>query len=184
MAPLSKQEAARQNGAKSKGPKTSEGKARSSQNARKHGLYASFDVLPGEAQPTFDQLLAAFVKIYQPEGAIECELVRSLAIVRWRLRRIAALESSIMTNQLALDDEEIDEKFSAIDDLGRLGFVFQTLSDRSQVVSLLIRYEASLSRVYDRTSKHLRALQKLRNEPISSPIAEPQSPSQSAGHDR
>jgi hypothetical protein len=184
MAPLSKQEAARRNGAKSKRPKTPEGKAQSSQNARKHGLCASFDVLPGEAQPTFDQLLASLVEIYHPEGAIECELVRSLAIVRWRLRRIPDLESSIMTNQLALGKEEIDDEFSEIGDLGRLGFVFQRLSDRSQAVSLLIRYEASLSRVYDRTSKHLRALQKLRNEPISSPTAEPQSPSQSAGHDR
>ena len=71
----------------------------------------------------------------------------------------------MLDNETFLREDEIDDEFSTIDDLGRLGFVFRTLADRSQVLSLLIRCEASLTRVHDRVFKHLTAMQKLRNEP-------------------
>jgi hypothetical protein len=205
MASQSRSDAARANGSKSRGPVTGEGKARSSQNARKHGLCASFGAaLPDESQEDFDQLLESHEALCRPVGGVECELVRTLAIARWRLRRIPDLETAVLNNEVVLAEENIDKQFSEIDGIGRLGFVFQELADRSQVLQLLIRYEASLTRVYDRTFKHLAALQKLRNEPdqrgartpacrvetpldaspTSSPTATPQSPSQSAGHAR
>jgi hypothetical protein len=173
MASQSRSDASRANGAKSKGPVTPEGKARSSRNALKDGLTAAsqrivlegFDVLPGESQEDFEALLDSHVTHFQPVGALEQELVRTLAITRWRLRRIPTLEFNVLDNETFLREDEIDDEFSTIDDLGRLGFVFRTLADRSQVLSLLIRCEASLTRVHDRVFKHLTAMQKLRNEP-------------------
>jgi hypothetical protein len=158
MASQSRSDAARATGSKSRGPVTGEGKARSSQNAHKHGLCASFDAaLPDDSQEDFDQLLESHEALFRPVNGVECELVRTLAIARWRLRRIPALETAVFNNNIVLAEE--------IDGIGRLGFVFQELADRSQVLQLLIRYEGSLTRVYDRTFKHLAALQKLRNEP-------------------
>ena len=162
MASQAKSDAARANGAKSKGPATPQGKARSSQNALKHGLTATFTVLPGESQEDFEALLEDHLTLYQPAGAVEQDLVHTLAQLRWRLRRIPTLEYNVLDNETILREEEIDDDFSEIDDAGRLGFAFKKLADKSQVLSLLIRYESSLTRLHDRTYKHL---QKLRNEP-------------------
>jgi hypothetical protein len=169
MASQSKSDAARANGAKSRGPITHEGKARSSQNALKHGLTASFCVLPGESEQDFETLLEAHRTQHQPATALEEELVRNLAVARWRLARVAAIETHLFDNEMARSQEQIDGEFPESDDLGRLAFVFRKLADQSHALSLLIRYENSLTRTCDRAFKHLLTVQKLRNEPKPKP---------------
>jgi hypothetical protein len=86
-APISnaRAEASRRNGAKSQGPKTPEGKARSSQNALKHGLRAQKHVvLHDEDAAAFQALEAALVEELAPEGALQTVLAR-------RGRRLAAV---------------------------------------------------------------------------------------------
>ena len=46
----------RKNAKKSTGPKTTEGKENSSQNATKHGFFACHDVIKTESQLEFDML--------------------------------------------------------------------------------------------------------------------------------
>jgi hypothetical protein len=124
MASQSKSDAARQNGKKSRGPVTPQGKQNSCRNALKHGLTADF-VVPGEFEQDFAELRQAHLDTYQPVNAVEMDLVQTMALARWRLRRIATLESSLYENELALCQKEIDEEFDSISDLGRLAFVFQ-----------------------------------------------------------
>jgi hypothetical protein len=162
MSPQSKSDAARENGKKSRGPVTPEGKKNSSRNALKHGMTAESFVLPGESEQDFAELLQAHHDTYQPANAVELDLVQTMALARWRLRRMATLESSLFETKLALSQNEISEKFETISDLGRLAFVFQ---EQTNSLALLIRYESSLTRLHDRTYKHLKELQKLRNEP-------------------
>jgi len=169
MTSQSKSDAARANGAKYHGPTTPEGKARSSQNAVKHGLTATFKLLPGESEQDFEHLLQAHRTQHQPATALEEELVRNLAVARWRLARVAALETNLFENEISRSQEKIDDEFVEIDDMGRLAFAFQKLADNSQSLSLLIRYENSLTRTCDRAFKHLLAVQKLRNEPKPEP---------------
>jgi len=121
--------------------------------------------VPGEDQPAFDALLASVEESYQPAGPLECELARTLATLRWRIRRIPEIETAILTNELALAKPQIDLAFSEIDDAEGLGFVFQKLADSGKSLALLLRYETSLTRLYNRTLKQLADLQKLRNEP-------------------
>jgi hypothetical protein len=68
-----KLQANRRNAQKSTGPKTPEGKARSSRNAIKHGLLAQQILIdddddPNEKQEDFDQLLQGLIEDYQPSG--------------------------------------------------------------------------------------------------------------------
>ena len=64
-------EASRRNGAKSRGPKTPEGKARSAKNALKHGLRAQKHVvLPAEDGAAFEALEAALMDNLAPERAL------------------------------------------------------------------------------------------------------------------
>jgi len=68
--PEKRAEAARINGAKFQGPKTPEGKARSSQNALKHGGYSRFALLLANEDPAvFDSLSEAFPARFITEPA-------------------------------------------------------------------------------------------------------------------
>jgi hypothetical protein len=81
-------EASRKNGAKSHGPKTLEGKARSAQNALKHGLRAQkYVVLPEEDAAEFADLEAALVEELAPVGTLQIVLARRGAVAAWRLAR-------------------------------------------------------------------------------------------------
>jgi hypothetical protein len=69
--PNARAEASRRNGAKSRGPKTAEGKARSSRNALKHGLCAQHLVALGDEDlDAFDALEAALMDKLAPDGAL------------------------------------------------------------------------------------------------------------------
>jgi hypothetical protein len=78
-------EASRRNGAKSRGPKTAEGKARSCQNALKHGLRAQKHmVLAGESTTAFEALEAALLEELAPQGALQTVLARRVVAAAWR----------------------------------------------------------------------------------------------------
>src|ERR1700683_3059754 len=79
----------------STGPRTPEGKTRSSLNASKHGLTAREVVIaPGE-QPESDVLLASFQADVKPQGAIEQTLFNQLVSAAWNLRRIGRMEAEL-----------------------------------------------------------------------------------------
>jgi hypothetical protein len=74
-------EASRKNGAKSRGPKTPEGRARSAQNALKHGMRAEKHVvLPEEDVSEFAELEAALIEELAPIGALQTVLARRGAV--------------------------------------------------------------------------------------------------------
>ena len=79
-------EAARRNGARSRGPITPGGKARSSRNALKHGLAAlQHFVLEDEAPSELEELTTRLMTECAPETEIEARLVKR----KRRLRPLA-----------------------------------------------------------------------------------------------
>jgi hypothetical protein len=84
----------RANAQHSTGPRTPEGKARSSQNAVKHGLFSSAMGYPAklldEQREAFDAIVADGRRRYQPYGAEEELIVDRIAALWWDLQRHTA----------------------------------------------------------------------------------------------
>ena len=144
---------ARTNGAKSHGPVTPEGRARSSQNAIRHGLSAKSVVLSTESAEEFQLLLDSYLDQFRPRTPVETELVELMTAARWRLRRICGIETHLLGNELVRRAEDMDDEFTKMDGEDRLAWIFQKLADHGQALSLLTRYEATLNRTYDRAFK-------------------------------
>jgi hypothetical protein len=93
-------EASRRNGAKSRGPRTAEGKARSAQNALRHGLCAlRYVVLPDESAADFQALQEALLDELAPEGALQLVLARRVAVAAWRLARADRMEVELFAER-------------------------------------------------------------------------------------
>ena len=93
--------ASRANGAKSRGPKTPEGKARSAQNALKHGMRAQkCVVLPGERASAYEAFEAALLEELAPEGALQAVLAQRVVAASWRLARAERLEAELFAQNM------------------------------------------------------------------------------------
>ena len=77
----------------STGPRTPEGKAISSQNARKHGLAA--EAIPAELRPVFNDLRNELRTQCQPDGPLEEIFFDKLVTARWNMLRALDLENEL-----------------------------------------------------------------------------------------
>jgi hypothetical protein len=90
-------EASRRNGARWRGPKTPDGKARAAQNALKHGLRAQKHVvLPQEDAAEFAQFQAALLEELAPVGVMQTVLARRIVIAAWRLAHADRMEVEVL----------------------------------------------------------------------------------------
>jgi hypothetical protein len=92
----SRAEINRANSQNSTGPTSPEGKARSSRNSFKHGLYSKDLLLPNEDPAEFDRLRASYRAEHLPINTTEDTLVNELAENFWRLRRMREFEARAM----------------------------------------------------------------------------------------
>jgi hypothetical protein len=97
------------------GPRTPEGKARSSMNALTHGLTSRNPVLPSEDPAAYQQHCKQFHDEYQPATATEVQLVRDLADTSWRLNRIPFLEADLLARAANPPNEQARIAFDIVD---------------------------------------------------------------------
>jgi len=112
----------------STGPRTPEGKQRSSQNARTHGCTSRTLILPGERQEDYDLLVADWLHDYAPQVATAYELVVQTAQAHWFYLRVLhqcdrAEAEWAQQNPLEWDEEE----WKTRERLGR----YRTTAERS-----------------------------------------------------
>jgi len=165
-------EANRRNAQRSTGPRTTEGKARSSRNALTHGLLSESQTraaLGPITHPDHTTLLTALAVEFQPFGTIETALVASLASLRYRLNRITAIESGLfensMTSILEYHAEYAAPGQATINDCLDApipSLLAEAYGRQSPTLNLLTFYEARLNREFHRALAELRRTQALR----------------------
>jgi hypothetical protein len=169
----------RANAQHSTGPKTEEGKQKSSLNALRHGLTGQIVVMPGEDLAAYQQHLNSFKDEYQPNGTTEATLVQFLAETAWRLHRVAALETNFLTLGITHSTSYIANAPEQIQDALAIA---ATLEKHSRALSNLSLHSQRLSRQFERTLVQLRDLQELRRvaersakhqEPMEKPVEPP-----------
>jgi hypothetical protein len=113
----------------STGPRTPEGKARSSQNARVHGLTSREVVVAEDEREIFEQFVAGYEQDLQPQGALELTLFNQIVHSAWNLRRVHILEAALFDG--AADPLADDGCAAKLDRLARYAKRFENTLFRS-----------------------------------------------------
>ncbi len=161
----------RANATKSPGPRSQAGKARSRLNSRKHGLTAKMLIIVGEDADDFDELRAELMDEYDPQSALECELVERLAGILWRLRRVPFFEAAIfdarhgqVSRARSLNNRVSEESRETGSDRNASPFGQALINDAgsSNALGKLARHEATLMNAFTKTLQMLLLLQENR----------------------
>ena len=153
---LSKSESSRRNGAKSRGPITPEGRAKSSLNAISHGITAKTLILQNEDPDQFLEMMNSYVEYFQPENQIQIDLVTDVVAARWRLRRTWSYETAMLDIEMDSQAEDFQKRFITHDEDMRGSQAFSKLGCLGPVM----RYEVHLSRLYRRSLSELQKIAK------------------------
>jgi hypothetical protein len=144
MAISEKQLAAnRANAKKSTGPKTEEGKARASINGFKSPITGLTTIMTNEDVQAQNEFVKAFINDLDPQGAVELQLARTIALDHFRLNRIKTIEENIFAYGLTVPTRQFTNDRVEIENaIGHVWTYFQQ-SDKINRISL---YESRLNR--------------------------------------
>ncbi len=201
-------EANRRNAQKSTGPRTPEGKAKSSRNRLVHGLRANKHLILDDDPADFLLLLQDFIDRFQPVGEVEEKLVLRIAACQWRLDSVFTMEAALYRERLQTIAEQdayrqrvyAEDRQDAADrgkpapppphvpdpaDLRARAFSLDCNGPRS--ITSLTRYETSIERTLDRCIRRLKTLQADRQAAPAGPApdtpsANPTAPTESNYH--
>lgn len=154
-------DANRNNSLRSTGPKSPDGKNRSSLNALKHGFTGRTVVFTEAELPEYEALCADYRKEFSPKGRLEADLVQELADIRWSLNGIRAREANLMALESVSETLDLD---TGDPDINSALAVAHCLQENSKALNTLSIYEQRKLRAFERTLRGLRQLQKERKE--------------------
>jgi hypothetical protein len=135
-----------QNAKKSSGPRTPEGKARSSQNAIKTGLYSATSLLPTEDPEQYRAHAESYAASLKPQDPVQADLVKILSDNVWCLRRIrglVAVQTARVSSLVGVD-----------------GVFLIQMTTQVRVLESLSRHEHRLQNAVGKMLKTLKELQK------------------------
>ena len=147
--------ASQNNGARSQGPVTAQGREISSRNATRHGLTAATVVLDWESPEAFEALRKSFEELYHPRTVVEHRLVHQLAASQWRIARAARFEALLLNNEI---EKLQNEPENPLPPNRAAAEAFRILMEKGGALSQLLRHESSLWRAYEKARKQLEEL--------------------------
>ena len=178
----------RANAARSTGPRTDEGKARSAQNARTHGFTASsFAVLRIEDVDELKTLRAEAIHVYQPVNSEELFAIERIALCKLSILRAARLEAGMFTDilRMSLNDDNVTPSVPLVNRLApdfaihqeqlrayALGNGLNRLMRAPNAFALFLRYQTLAERQFRRAVEEFDRLKALRGELPNEPIAD------------
>ena len=172
MSSKRRNKASRANGAKSHGPVTPAGLAKSSMNAVRFGLFAKTIVLTNESQHKFAELGHHYFDKFQPTDGVEHDLVSEMVAAKWRQQRCWLLETAVLDLAMDAQQDELAKTFTQLDEPTRMALAHK---DSMPQLASIQRAENSCRRQYERALRNLLLLRQsppqpdsiLQNEPIA-----------------
>ena len=160
-----KQLAQKLNAAFSTGPRTAEGKAKSSQNRVSHGLCSTKHAIHVSQRPEFERHYNEMLAALAPVGAEEAQLAEAIILDQYRMARARELENEIFVKGIA------DAKDQCCPNA-------ETWAKNSKDLALLTLYSQRIHRVLIRNQADFAAKQAARKgseaaEPKAEAAAEP-----------
>jgi hypothetical protein len=153
----------------STGPRSEEGKARSSRNATKHGLFSKQLLVTGEDPAALAMFRESVLRRLSPRDMLELQVVEQYVASSWRLRRIQAAE-----HEAYLDEAEA-MKLELSESLGETGskdlpqpsvglLTWRMLQDGSN--STLERLSRHQQRLWNQMQRCLQQLREMQQEQV------------------
>jgi hypothetical protein len=164
----------RANAQRSTGPRSEEGRQRSSLNARRHNLTGQVSAMTDEDRIAHDTFSKALISAMAPEGALELQLAQRVATDSWRLNRASAIEDNIFALGLdryaddTIDHPQIQAAFATA----------RTFTAEAKSLELLTLYEQRINRTLQRNLALLQQLQATRKAERKAAMKEPAKPAQ------
>ena len=151
----------RENAQQSTGPRTPEGKKRSSLNATRHGLTGQVVVMPYEDLQAYNSFVERYLNGLDPRNEPEKQLAFDMANTVWKLNRASSIENGIyaMGHHDNSDGNEVDhpEVHAALT-------AAATYMERSRHLENLSRQESRLRRDLDRSTRLYHDMQDRRRQ--------------------
>jgi hypothetical protein len=148
MATPAQIDANRLNSQLSSGPRTLAGKAASSANSFKHGLYSASVVIPGEDPLEYERHAAEYLDRFRPGTPDESFHVETMIEESWKRRRYSRIEAALM-QKIMTDAGPCDNPLAA---------TFSAANPDSRMLDRIIRARAASTRAWNRAYDRLQQL--------------------------
>jgi hypothetical protein len=148
----------KQNSFRSTGPRTPEGKQRSSLNAFKHGLSGNHLVMQQHEFSAYEDLTQRMLSDLKPVSEPERQIAQKIIDLNFRINRLTAIENNLLNFDMGANEPDFEED----EGIARMMGQATAWKKNAQSFDILGRYESRLSKQLLQYQKELERLQALR----------------------